>query len=144
MLLVPSMNSLIQIKLFVDVLSKKETWSWAIVSLDGFPLGNIFARQQSIVGPISNSKKQALWFSLQYCSYWSTVHSSIVLVGLGRLASRYFCLCRVDHHSVWSRMCLPVIGNSSLVNLNVLNYIYNEAIFRVNNGYSHVSHALDC
>ena len=64
-----------------------------------------------------------LWFSLQYCSFWSTVHFSIVLVGLGRLASRIIsvsaewitCLCGPACAS-------PVIGNSSLVNLNVLNY----------------------
>jgi len=50
----------------------------------------------------------------------------------------HFCLCRVDHH-----VCVvsPVIGNSSLVNLNVLDYNGREwVIFRVYNGYSHVSH----
>ena len=47
----------------------------------------------------------------------------IVLVGLGRLASRTISVyAEWITTPVWSRMCLPVIGNSSLVNLNELNY----------------------
>ena len=94
-----------------------------MLSLDGFSLGNIFARQQSIVGPISNGKEACVVVfptvllvlvhgPLQHC------YSGLRQVG----KPHYFCLCRVDHMSVWSRMCLPIIGNSSLVNLNELNY----------------------
>jgi len=79
-----------------------------MLSLDGFSLGNIFARQQSIVGPISNGKKACV-----------VVFPSVLLVlvhgplqhcfsGLRQVGKpHYFCLCRVDHMSVWSRMCLP-------------------------------------
>jgi len=144
------MNSVIQHKNFsVHVLSKEKTWSWAIVSLDGFPLGNIFARQQSIVGPISNGKEACV-----------VVFPTVLLVlvhgplrcfsGLRQVGKpHYFCLCRVDHHVCVVPHVPPShkkFINSSLVNLNVLNYIMerNEVIFRVYNGYSHVSHALDC
>ena len=97
MLLVPSMNSVIQHNIFPFTFCPRETWSWAIVSLDGFPLGNIFARQQSIVGPISNGKEACVVVFLQYCSFWSTVHSIVlVLRQVGK--PHYFYLCRVDHH----------------------------------------------
>ena len=107
-----------------------------MLSLDGFSLGNIFARQQSIVGPISNGKKACVVVfpsELLVLVHGPLQHCFSGLRQVGK--PHYFCLCRVDHMSVWSRMCLPIIGNSSLVNLNVLNYIYNEVIFRVNNGY---------
>ena len=51
------------------------------------------------------------------------VHGPLQHCFRGRLASRTISVsAEWITTSVWSRMCLPVIGNPSLVNLNVLNY----------------------
>ena len=91
-----------------------------MLSLDGFSLGNIFARQQSIVGPISNGKKACV-----------VVFPSVLLVlvhgplqhcfsGLRQVGKpHHFCLCRYYSRYTYSSHSFGYSFSSSLKVLGV-------------------------
>ena len=121
MLLVPAMNSVIQHKTVRWRTVQEGNLKLGRSKPGWFSLGNIFARQQSIVGPISNGKEACVVVFPTVLLV--LVHGPLQHCFRGRLASRTISVsAEWITTSVWSRMCLPVIGNSSLVNLNVLNY----------------------
>ena len=85
-------------------------------------IGNIFARQQSIVGPsISNGKEACVvvFPTVLLILVHGPLHCFSGLRQVGKL--HLYILCRVDHHvCVVPHVPPSHIGNSSLVNLNVV------------------------